>query len=117
MRDFSLNFKTLTPKSYLDNILEEKKNPDEEGHRRNLTKRCIKSFFSDLKCHPLVRPVDAEEDLRNIENLEYEALRPEFREGIEALMRDLKEKPKCKMINNKSMTGSMFLNLAIDYCD
>lgn len=69
LRDFSLNFKHLTSKSYLEQCLEPQKPPqgsgysedaDEEVFRKNSIRTAIKSFFKDLDCFTLVRPVNSE---------------------------------------------------------
>ncbi len=66
----------------------------------------------------MVRPVNNESQLAHIEDLKYEELRPEFREGVDALMKKLKSEPyKLKTINGRALNGSMFLGLALEYLE
>lgn len=63
LRDVNMDFKHLTPKSYLLNLLEDERDPkryslDEVG-KRNEIKKCIKSFFGgdkNLECLSLQHP-------------------------------------------------------------
>ncbi len=78
LRDFSLNFKHLTSKSYLEQCLDPQKGYSDEVFHKNNIRQSIKNFFSDLDCVTLVRPVNNESQLAHIEELKYEELRPEF---------------------------------------
>jgi hypothetical protein len=68
-----MDFKHLTAKSYLLNLLEEERDPKrvsiDEVQQRNVIRKCIKTFFGgekNLECLSLVRPFDKDR------------LRPEF---------------------------------------
>lgn len=117
MRDFSLNFQHLTPDAYLDQILDEQKGLSDDVFHKNSIRRTIRSFFKDIDCVPLVRPVHNENELKNIDNLKYEDLRIEFRESLDKLMNKLKSNPMIKTINNKPLTGSMLLGIVLEYVD
>lgn len=127
LRDFSLNFKHLTSKSYLEQCLEAQKPPqgsgyseeaDEEVFKKNSIRSAIKNFFKDLDCFTLVRPVHNEQQLAHVESMKYEDLREEFRAGMDNLMKKLKQEPfKLKTINDKVLNGSMLLGLALEYVD
>mmetsp|Transcript_28268 Transcript_28268/g.21125 ORF Transcript_28268/g.21125 Transcript_28268/m.21125 type:complete len:98 (+) Transcript_28268:436-729(+) len=72
LRDFSLNFQHLTPRSYLEQSLEESTSAlAEEAFIKNSIRRSIKNFFSDLDCFAMVRPVNNEGQLSKIETLNY----------------------------------------------
>ena len=47
--------------------------------------RRLQDLFRDRDCVTIVRPVADEGDLRNIQKLPYESLRPQFREQVRAL--------------------------------
>eukprot|EP00347_Sterkiella_histriomuscorum_P019169 403342679 len=99
LRDFSLNFKHLTSKSYLEQCLELQKG-------------------IELDCFTLVRPVNNEAQLAHIEEMKYEDLREEFRTGMDNLMSKLKNEPfKLKTVNGKALNGSMLLGMALEYVD
>jgi len=123
LRDFSLNFKLLTPKVYLEQVLETQNGgggigQDDEVFRKNRVRESIKQFFADLDCYTLVRPVNNEAQLAHIEDLNYETdLRPEFRTTMDQLMSKLKNPSRPKMINDKALTASMFLGMAMEYVD
>jgi len=61
LRDVNIDFKHLTAKSYLLNLLEDERDPRrysaDEVWKRNEIRRCIRSFFgSNLECLSLMRP-------------------------------------------------------------
>ena len=80
LRDFSLqliddNGETITPKEYLETVLEGTKNAQDP---KNKIRRLIKSYFKDRDCFTMVRPLTNEGQLQNLESFETEKLRPEF---------------------------------------
>ena len=59
-----------------------------------------------------------EAQLAHIEDMNYEDLREEFRQGMDALMHKLKSEPfKLKNINGRALNGSMLLGMALEYVD
>ena len=96
LRDFSLNFKLLTPKVYLEQALESQSAGrgglmSDDVFRKNQVRESIKNFFAELDCFTLVRPVTNEAQLAHIEQLDYHKdLRPEFVQAMDALMAKLR---------------------------
>ena len=64
LRDFGLDFKHLTPKAYLSQVLEVQKSSSglvsDDIFHKNTIRESIKNFFADLDCFTLVRPVTNE---------------------------------------------------------
>lgn len=125
LRDFSLNFKLLTPKVYLEQALESQSQGrgslmSDDIFRKNQIRESIKNFFADLDCFTLVRPVTNEGQLAHIEELDYEKdLRPEFRQAMDNLMSKLKSphSARVKSVNGRPLTSTMLLGLALEYVD
>ena len=117
LRDFSLDLDTFTSTEYLDKCLKRVEGEGSENAKKNSIKDAIKTYFPQRECHPLVRPVFKEDDIKNIQDLEYEDLRPEFRSGVETLIKRILKRPKLKCIAGKYMTGSMLLGIAIEYTE
>lgn len=117
LRDVNLDFKHLTPKSYLTNLLEDERDPkryslDEVG-KRNDIRKCIKTFFGgekNLECLSLKRPTDGEPS----PDME---LRLEFIKSCADLITQVKSRLKIKSIKDRPLTATMFLNLALEYVD
>ncbi len=65
----------------------------------------------------LVRPVEDEEKLRNLVHLEYEELRSEFRHGFEFMRKSIFEQSPVKTLFNKTLNGSMLVQLAQTYVE
>lgn len=64
----------------------------------------------------MVRPLNDEERLANVENEDWKNLRPDFVKGVNILLNSVFKNIKPKYINDKPLTGRMFLNLAQQYC-
>jgi len=117
LRDFSLNFKHLTSKSYLEQCLEPQKGLSDEVFQKNNIRQSIKNFFADLDCVTLVRPVANESQLAHIEELAYQDLRPEFRQVCDDLISKLKAPQAPKRVGGKCLSGAMLLGLALEYVE
>jgi len=87
--------------------------------KKNNIRKAISTFFKVRQCHTLVRPVDDEETLANIEKLEWESpeIKEEFREQCDEFMQQLKQTCRVKTIHGKSFNGQMLLGLAMDFCE
>ena len=52
-------------------------------------KRQLEEFFQDSDCFPLPRPVDSDSQLKDVEQMEWQQLRSEFREEYVVLERQI----------------------------
>ena len=71
VRDFTLqliddNGETITPKEYLEKVLEGSKNMQDP---KNKIRKLIKAYFKDRDCFTMVRPLTNEGQLQNLEEL------------------------------------------------
>jgi hypothetical protein len=75
-------------------------------------KRAIRNIFKEVfpkrNCVTLVRPVNDERLLRNIEDLDYDQLRVEFREELGSLLGMIKSQSRVKQVRGKNLTGASF---------
>ncbi|CAJ1346669.1 unnamed protein product [Effrenium voratum] len=112
LRDFHLDItdesgSPISEKEYLERALQLEKNKLRE---------VIKDLFRERDCVTVVRPVADEADLRNIQKLPYEKLRPQFRSQVEAFVKKVYTFLKPKKIDGATVSGSMFVDLASEYC-
>jgi len=117
LRDFHLRLvdekgAAITEKEYLESAL--KPLPGQED--KNKLREVIKDLFRDRDCVTIVRPVADEGDLRNIQRLPYESLRPQFRTQVEGFVKKAYMNMKPKKIEGAAVSGTMFVNLASEYC-
>jgi len=117
LRDFHLRLVddkggTITEKDYLENALRPLSGQDDKNKLRDV----IKDLFRDRDCVTVVRPVAEESDLRNIQRLPYESLRPQFRTQVEAFVKKVYTSLKPKKIDGAALSGSMFVSLCSEYC-
>ena len=76
----------ISADEYMETALAEQPGYDSETAARNRTRRFVKAFFRDRHCFTLVRPVEAEDALQQLETLPTSALRAEFVEAMAALV-------------------------------
>ena len=121
VRDFSLQLvdaegENITSKDYLEKALHEQKGFSEAAEQKNRIRRMLRCFFKDRDCTTVVRPSTQEEDLQNLETMEFEDLRDEFKTQITRLRTKVMKKVKAKTImSGQKLSGAMFADLVVNY--
>ena len=116
LRDFSLKLEdkdgnVITEKQYLENALEEINGTSQSIEEKNRVRNLIKTYFVEKDCFVMVRPVEKESDLQNLQNLPDEKLRKEFLEQSKIFRNKVFKKTKPKTFNKKPLTGAMLIEL------
>ena len=116
LRDFALKLEdnegnVITAKQYLENALMEQKGMSDIIIEKNQVRKLIKTYFPERDCFPLVRPVENENDLQNLQNLPDDNIRPEFLSQSETLINKIFKKTKPKNFNKKILSGEMLFSL------
>ena len=116
LRDFSLKLEdkdgnVITEKQYLENSLEEKSGALESIEEKNRVRNLIKTYFTEKDCFVMVRPVEKEEDLQNLQNLPDDKLRKEFLEQSKIFRNKVLKKTKPKLFNKMPLSGEMLVGL------
>lgn len=122
LRDFSLKMvdergDQITPKMYLENALANQKGCSEAIDKKNRTRRLLRHFFQERDCITMVRPVEIEDELQKLDTIPEKYLRKEFVDQMNLARMKVKKKVRVKKLNNKSITGEMFLHLAKAYTE
>uniref|UniRef100_A0A6B2KW57 GB1/RHD3-type G domain-containing protein n=1 Tax=Arcella intermedia TaxID=1963864 RepID=A0A6B2KW57_9EUKA len=101
-----------------DHQLSFKKEPKEEmlGFLDRNEKRQLQNSFVDYTCFPLPRPVETEAMLKEVERLEWEDLRAEFREEYVVLERQIFSKvSNVRKMLGQNLTGELIGSLLEKY--
>lgn len=85
--------------------------------RKNQIRKGICRFFPKRECYTMVRPVDDEADLANIENLEWDSLKNDFKQQCNGFISDLRSRSRPKELHGKVLNSQMLLGMAMDFCD
>ncbi|KAH7459319.1 Guanylate-binding protein 4 [Phytophthora ramorum] len=121
VRDFTLqlldNGKKISAKQYLENALQPTGGYSDDAVEKDQIRALLSDFFRQRDCVTLVRPVDDEQQLRNLPQVPYDDLRDEFRSSFESLRKRLFGKAKPKTMFGKPLNGAMFVNLAASYVE
>jgi hypothetical protein len=80
-------------------------------------RRLIQHFFPERECIALIRPVEREDDLRHLESVDKNSMRPEFLRQVEAMKSTVFSKCRLKQLNGTPVTGEMLLTLAESYVE
>ena len=122
LRDFSLkledkNGNVITQKQYLESALENVNGTSDIIEEKNRVRNLIKTYFPEKDCFVMVRPVENEEDLQNLENIPDDKLRSEFIEQAKIFRDKVKKKIKPKTFKKKLLTGNMLIELIENILD
>lgn len=118
LRDFTLDLedeqgRPITARQYLENSLKER--PETAGGGQQQSKNgirvAIKQLFRERDCVTLVRPVNDERQLKTIDSVPYQNLRPEFREQSDALVQKILEETPPKQLNGQNLNGESLAQL------
>ncbi|OMJ78006.1 hypothetical protein SteCoe_22289 [Stentor coeruleus] len=120
VRDFALKLvdsegQVLTPKEYLEKALNAQKGFSDLAEEKNRIRRLLKEFFKDRDCCTLIRPVNNEKNLHELESLEFCDLRPEFVDQVAVLRNKVINGVKPKTLNNRLLDGQMLCKLIDSY--
>jgi len=125
LRDFYLDLadsdveggpsRTITPAEYLERALRAVDRGGPGAEAKNAIRDSIKALFPERECFPLVRPVNDERALRNLDTTPRSALRPEFTEGLGRLIDTLFSRCAPKTIGGDVVTGPALASLARAY--
>ena len=95
--------------------MKEQKGVSDAIENKNRIRRLIKHFFKDRDCQTLVRPIEDEKQLQNLNNLKNSDLREEFVDQINQLRVKIFKKIKPKLLRSQIINGPMLIELAEAY--
>ncbi|XVF87421.1 hypothetical protein PTKIN_Ptkin18bG0118700 [Pterospermum kingtungense] len=121
LRDFYLDLvednKRITPRDYLELALRPVQGGGKDIATKNEIRDSIRGLFPDRECFTLVRPLNNENDLKRLDQLSLDKLRPEFRDGLDALTKFVFERTRPKQIGGTVMTGPILVGITEAYLD
>jgi len=122
LRDFTLKLEdiagnSITAKEYLENALLIHKGNSSFIEEKNKVRKMIHTYFPDRDCFSLVRPIEDESHLQNLQALDDCDIRKEFLEQAETLRESVFNKVKPKIFNGRILSGSMLIDLLSSVLD
>ena len=128
IRDFTLNKvnpetnEPIEGKEYLEICLRKKvikkiiiKISGKNSSENNMIRDNIMKYFTDRDCITLVRPIDSEEELRNLNKLPFSKLKPEFKSEFIKLKQKVYEESSPKIFNGKKLNGTTLVYLLNEF--
>jgi hypothetical protein len=120
LRDFALKLassdgKLISAKQYLEDSLSLQKGTSENIEIKNRVRRVILGVFKERDCFPLIRPLEDEKGIQNLQEVPDTGLRPEFVEQMKILRESIFKKVKPKKLNDNYISGDMLLELCNAY--
>ena len=122
LRDFSLRLEDkdgnpITQKQYLESALKNLAGSSEMIVEKNRIRTLIKNFFKDRDCFTMIRPVENEGDLQNMQHLENKFFRKEFLDECKQLKKRIFETTKPKQFFGKNIKAIMLIELIENILD
>ncbi|KAK7246442.1 hypothetical protein RIF29_41310 [Crotalaria pallida] len=121
LRDFYLNLveenRRITPRDYLEIALRPVEGSGRDIAAKNEIRDSIRALFPDRECFTLVRPLNKENDLQRLDQISMQELRPEFRSGLDALVKFVFERTRPKQVGATMMTGPVLVGITQSYLD
>ena len=99
----------------MENSLKESKGSSIEIEKKNKVRTMLKEIFPERDCFTMVRPLESESDLQNLQSMEFSKLRPEFFNQVLELRKKILKKGKIKKIGNKILNGELYVELIRSY--
>ncbi|KAG9447788.1 hypothetical protein H6P81_013916 [Aristolochia fimbriata] len=121
LRDFYLDLaednRQITPRDYLELALRPMQGGGKDMGAKNEIRESIRALFPDRECFTLVRPLNNEKDLQQLDQITLDKLRPEFRSGLDALTKFVFERTKPKQVGSTVMTGPILAGITQSFLD
>ncbi|KAF6155917.1 hypothetical protein GIB67_039248 [Kingdonia uniflora] len=121
LRDFYLDLaeddRKITPRDYLELALRPMQGTGKDTSPKNEIRESIRALFPDRECFTLVRPLNNENDLRRLDQISLNRLRPEFRSGLDALTKFVFERTRPKQFGATVMTGPILAGVTQSFLD
>ncbi|KAJ8431708.1 hypothetical protein Cgig2_005215 [Carnegiea gigantea] len=121
LRDFYLDLvednKKITPRDYLEIALRPVQGNGKDIAAKNEIRESIRALFPDRDCFTLVRPLNSETELQQLDQTPLDKLRPEFRSGLDALTRFVFERTRPKQVGATIMNGPMLAGITQLFLD
>ena len=120
IRDFTLEKvhpetgQEITSKEYLELCLKNKRS-GKNSNDNNVIRQNIIKFFPERDCVTLIRPVDSEADLKRLNNIPYNNLKPEFKMEFKKLKDKIFKEALPKKLNGKKLTGPALATLIEEF--
>ncbi|KAL4464604.1 hypothetical protein ABPG72_019060 [Tetrahymena utriculariae] len=122
LRDFVLevvdsNGQQVSPNQYLHNCLTDQTSIQKQSPISKRVREALLQFFRQRECYTMVRPATSEEDLKNLDNLPLERLRPQFQRELNALRTKIFQMADPKMMEGNILKSAIFVELIKKYVD
>eukprot|EP00742_Colponemidia_sp_Colp-10_P005375 GILJ01005743.1.p1 GENE.GILJ01005743.1~~GILJ01005743.1.p1 ORF type:complete len:749 (-),score=118.36 GILJ01005743.1:66-2312(-) len=122
VRDFALELvdttgRPISSKDYLENALKPQGGFSAQTGSRNRIRTLLTSFFKDRDCVTVVRPLNEESELQQLDSLPTDKLRKEFNDEMEYLRNKVLSTCKPKKLKGKTLDGKSLLTLCHCYVD
>jgi len=120
IRDFTLEKihpetgQEISSKEYLELCLKNKR-CGKGSKDNNVIRQNIIKFFPERDCVTLVRPVDSEDDLKKLNSIPFNKLKPEFKMEFKSLKDKIFKEALPKKLNGKKLTGPALATLIEEF--
>lgn len=106
----------ISSKEYMEMCLRNKTS-GKNSKDNNLIRQNILKYFPERDCFTLVRPVESEDDLKRLNKIPFDKLKPTFKWEYTQLKEKIFKETVPKKFNGKKMDGPTLANLIVEFVD
>jgi hypothetical protein len=122
LRDFTLEIrdakdKVITANQYLENALTDMSTYNKTSETNRKIRQAMLNFFKDRECITFVRPVGEEKELKVLNSLPDNKIRPEFTNQVNVLREKILSKTTCKQLKGVNLNFRMFIAMVGKFLD
>jgi hypothetical protein len=104
----------ISSKEYMEMCLRNKTS-GKNSKDNNLIRHNILKYFPERDCFTLVRPVESEDDLKRLNKIPFDKLKPTFKWEYSQLKEKVFKETVPKKFNGKKMDGPTLANLIVEF--
>lgn len=122
LRDFTLELKdpqgrNISSNQYLENALTDQSTQSKASETNKKIRQALLNYFKDRECMTLVRPVNEESQLRKLNTLENNQIRPEFLRQVNTLREKILSKATAKQLKGVNLNMRMYVAMLQKYVE
>lgn len=122
LRDFVLEMRDaqnrpIDSNTYMENSLCDETSYKKASSENRQIRESLLSFFKQRHCMPLIRPVQEEQDLVQLDSLPSHRLKPQFLEQVKQLRQKIMQLALPKTVKHQELSPEMFFSMASSFVE
>jgi len=122
LRDFTLELQDsrgqpISSNQYLENALTDQSTFSKSSETNKKIRQALLNYFKDRECMTFVRPAHDERDLKRLNSLQQNQIRPEFLQQVNNLRDKILAKANAKQLKGVNLNTRMYVSMLQKYIE